>query len=388
MKSSIKLMSAMCSAAVLLGCTANQRVSVPTIVPAMNVRHSFESADGYFALGRYHHGSSRLDDARKAYEEALRLDPAHVPAANALAVLHAESGRFQHASDILQKLIENNPESGHLFSNLGYVHILNNEYGAAVNVLEKAVLLEPNNSRAWRNLGSAMEKLGDVERAQRAFSNARKAALGKMERPKEESIPKPARLQHVLTDKASGAESMVVPAAESEGDVRTEVTKIGPSLYEVRQAGKGGAGDVLTREGTDSRRNGGSIGGKPAYASSVTQAADGGTPPARIEISNGNGIIGMARSFGKAIDGEAFKVVRLTNQKHFRVQSTRIEYRHGYEQAARILASGLGPKVSISAGNTAPADVRLVLGRDVAGSEAMRNPERNQWRTASNADAR
>lgn len=395
MKSSIKLMGSMCGAAALLGCTVNQKVSDTTIVPTMNVRHSFESADGYYALGRYHHGGSRLDDARKAYEEALRLDAAHVPTANALAVLYAESGKFQQASEILQKLIENNPGSDHLFSNLGYVHILNGDYGAAVTFLEKAVSLDPNNARAWRSLGSAMEKLGNAERAQRAFSNARVAALGKMERPKESPIPvtpsgrgKPALLQHVLTDKAPGAEDMVVPTAEGEGTVRTEVTKIGPAVYEVRQVEKRETISLVTRERADRQRDSGSITGKPAHTSTVTYAADGRTSPTRIEISNGNGINGMARLLGKAIDGEAFKVVRLTNQKHFRVQSTRIEYRHGYEHAARILANDLGPMVEISAGRTGPADVRLVLGRDVAGSEAMRNPDRNHWRTASYVDSR
>lgn len=96
-------------------------------------------------------------------------------------------------------------------------------------------------------------------------------------------------------------------------------------------------------------------------------------PPARLEISNGNGITGMAKTIASIVNGRGALVVRLTNQPTFRVPSTRIEYKEGHEQAARTFAQGLGMPVAVEQSDIgARADVRLILGRDMLDVKLVR----------------
>jgi len=334
MNKPIKILASVCSAGVLLGCASAEKTGETKIVPLMEVKHSTESADAYYALGRYLHGSRRYDEARKAYQHALQLDPRYARAGNALAVLYAETGDLQRATEFMHKLIAENPDTAYLIGNLGYVLFLGGQYQAAQTELERAVALDPQDARAWHNLGSVMEKQGQAERARRMFAQARAARLGKAA-PPEAGADAPSPLQ----SSASG---------------RTEIAHAGPGIYELRQAGTARE----TRE---------------AKGKETDLAADARARPARVEVSNGNGVNGLAKSVGMVIGGDGLKVVRLTNQKRFNVRASRIEYKSGYEHAARALAQALGQPVQLEPGGAlATADLRLVLGRDMRDANALR----------------
>ena len=57
-----------------------------------------------------------------------------------------------------------------------------------------------------------------------------------------------------------------------------------------------------------------------------------------IEISNGNGVNGMARMIGTYLNQEGIKVVRLTNASNFNHRETTIYYEKGYHESANYLA--------------------------------------------------
>lgn len=86
----------------------------------------------------------------------------------------------------------------------------------------------------------------------------------------------------------------------------------------------------------------------------------------RLEISNGAGRQGLARLMSHRLRDPALKVVRLTNEKSFNVRATRIEYQGAFRTAAQRLARHMGSGEPVEVGIAGPADVRLVLGRDVA----------------------
>lgn len=287
----------------------------------MTVRHSYESADGYYALGRYYHGAQRHDDARKAYLQALSLDPTYAKAANALAILYAETGDLRQSADLLKKLTQAGPEASHLFSNLGHVYFMDGRYEEARQALEKATALDPGNVRAWNNLGSVLEKLGEDEHARSVFTRARAGT--------------------------PGSPAKVVNKEDDNSRHGTRVQALGGGVYEVRpmQALSG-------------------FNAAPAVATSLPASAR--MSPARVEVSNGNGVTGMAKAVSRMIHGRELKVMRITNQSRFIEPVTRIEYNDGYEQAARGLASRIGPSVVTASGSVGPAvDVRIVLGKDL-----------------------
>ena len=83
-----------------------------------------------------------------------------------------------------------------------------------------------------------------------------------------------------------------------------------------------------------------------------------------LEISNGNGITGMARSVARQLGEGDPRVVRLSNHKGYGVRQTRIEYQPDFKAAAQQLAQRVGASQVIPAAKTGRSDLRLILGRD------------------------
>ena len=87
---------------------------------------------------------------------------------------------------------------------------------------------------------------------------------------------------------------------------------------------------------------------------------------AHLEIRNGNGVTGMARALARQLDAPGLRVTRLSNQPGFAVRHTRIEYDAAHVDAARRLAQRVGSVHLQEVERSAPANLRLVLGRDLA----------------------
>jgi len=86
----------------------------------------------------------------------------------------------------------------------------------------------------------------------------------------------------------------------------------------------------------------------------------------RLEISNGNGVSGAAARLAETLDGAGLKTVRLTNVKNFGVPLSRIEYQREQRRMAQTLALRLGMRLRINDVKSTRADLRIVLGRDLA----------------------
>jgi len=91
---------------------------------------------------------------------------------------------------------------------------------------------------------------------------------------------------------------------------------------------------------------------------------------ARIEVSNGNGITGMAKHYRMVLGHLGILVDRISNDKPYRQVATTIQYRPGFEQHAANLQKALQGKVQLASRELQSSDVRLVLGKDAAHSLA------------------
>jgi Flp pilus assembly protein TadD len=304
MRTSVKQLAVLCTGALLLACAPLARHPAP---PAT-------SADEAYLIARSAHLAGRYAQALSGYQSALLADPEHVNARNGLATLHAEQGALDQAIPLWRALTAQarGPESAFLFSNLGHAHYLNGDYDSALAALEKACLLDPFSERSWQRLGGALEKLGQHGRAQLMYKQA--AAL---------------RAHDVRADYAVAAQA----AASAAG-----------------QAPHPDADGVAER-----RRD-----------ASPQPAPGPGAARATLEIRNGNGIAGMARSLSKQMDPASVRVVRLSNQKGFHVRSTRVEFRPPFRATANRLAARFGHAAVVEAGQSGAPDLRLVLGRDLA----------------------
>jgi len=96
----------------------------------------------------------------------------------------------------------------------------------------------------------------------------------------------------------------------------------------------------------------------------------------RLELSNGNGVTGMAKRLGQQLVANGLPKARLTNQKPFRQRITQIQYRDGYADVAATLRSRMPnqPPMIKTAALRASTDVRVVLGRDLPRDVALLDP--------------
>lgn len=296
-------------------------------------------AEKAYLEGRGHHLAARPDAARSAYDAALILAPDHAGARNGLATLHAESGALASAIAIWRDLasaigLDAGPGKAYLLANLGQALLLDSQADEARAVLESACLLDPLNPRAWQLLGDALAELGQEDRARQMRRQA--ATL---------------RGHDLRADFAAVAGG------------RTEVATLDQALsMPAPQPDWAQAWIVAGQDGLLELRR------TPA-ASSVRLTVD--EEVARLEIRNGNGVTGMARALSRRIDEPGMRVTRLSNAPGFAVRHTRIEYEAAHADAARRLAQRFGNAELREVDACAPADLRLVLGRDIAGQRAV-----------------
>jgi tetratricopeptide (TPR) repeat protein len=334
-KTLIQHLAVLCAGGMLLACADLFEAGKPSAQAA-------SAADEAYMLGRNQYLAHRYEDAMKSYRKALQADPRHRNANNGMATLYAERRDFGRAIGIWQDMtgkasMASGPGVAFLFSNLGYAQYLNSDYDKALVSLEKACLLDPLNHRAWQHLGETLQKLGQDERARQMLGQA--AAL---------------REHDLRADYAAAGGAPKVPAVESavkappRPDQEFSTTAMGAA------DGNGHAPDSIA----------------PAVAiapASVPPAAP--APPevpvapdvALLEIRNGNGVTRMAKALSRQIGDPGLKVARLTNEKGFAVQQTRVEYQGAYRAAA------------VEVDNCKPNDMRLVIGHDLArGKFALR----------------
>ena len=223
---------------------------------------------------------------------------------------------------------EAGPDAAQRFADLGNASLRSGDVDAARVALERACLLDPLVADSWQSLGEALAALGQGARAQQMLRQA--ASLR----------------QHDLRADfaATGSQTSVA------------------TLDQALDAPRPGWAQAQIHVGVDGMMELRRI---PASVP-VVQPRSLRLAVARLEIRNGNGVTGMARALARQIDAPGLRVTRLSNQPGFAVRHTRIEYDAAHVDAARDLAQRVGSVHLQEVGRSAPANLRLVLGRDLA----------------------
>lgn len=339
-KLALKRFSAFCAGAMLLACTDLAGRREPDAQAGR--------ADDAYVQGRNQHLDGRYEEAAAAYRAALQADPRHINARNGLATLYAEQRQFAQAIEIWRALTDQlalaaGPDKAFLFGNLGHAYFLSGDYDNALVAFEKACLLDPLNDRAWHRLGETLQKLGQDERAQQMFRQA--AAL------REHDF----RADYAKTGGGTEVAAIETAVKSASRDAQewayTDVHVAADGTLELR------------RGPAPSRASLPPAGAQPASVlpAPLPQAA----PVLFLEISNGNGVTGMARALSRQLGDKALKVTRLTNEKGFNVRRTRVEYEVPFRAAAERLAARFDSAQMLEVDNCKNADMRLVIGRDL-----------------------
>lgn len=330
MKMTSRIVAAAWTGTMLLACGTPRQAdnaAVPVVAPR-------DSAESLYVHGRVAHGARQLQQARGAYDDVLRRDPAHHGAANGLAVLDAEAGDVAGAIARWRALLAAQPapagtERAFLLGNLGYALFLQGARAEAVMVLEQACVLDPLQPLAWEHLAAVLETAGQTERAVRMMKQARTL--------RDHDLRQDAAVAGATVALPPAAAPAPSPSLWPADLARTEVRAVGAALVEVHR-----------------------IAAAPVRPEAPVQAG------LRLEISNGNGVRGMAAAWARdaRIAAMQWEAVRLTNSRPFGVRVTRIEYGADGAAVAQVLSARLGLPAPRSSPGAGDADLRIVLGHD------------------------
>jgi tetratricopeptide (TPR) repeat protein len=373
---------AICCLPLLSGCSSYQSSNTVAwqIQPFSSIRNSTEKPEAYYQLGRYYQGQSRYEQAIQAYRKALAADNNFVEARNGLGVIYSIEGKYTEAIEVLKVAVQQSPKAAHIYNNLGYAYYLQGRNDEAITALREAANLDPHNQRTLNNLAQAYARAGtnsstaiasiqpdkltdiaaahadtvtnnSVSRTDAAMPASRSDLSVTVQQAQVTPLPGNPRA-------ANQAIAPVVPQVASP----IKAVQIAPNVYELRQQ------PIATQQ---------------QAASSATTHTD----RIQLEIANGNGVTGMAKRVEQYLYGQGFVTERLTNQKPFKVQITRIQYRAGHQMEAQRLQSGLPRQASLIQSNNMHTNinVRVVLGKDIAENVAFFDGKQEKTRLALNA---
>jgi tetratricopeptide (TPR) repeat protein len=294
------------------------------------------TAEAMYRLGRYFQGQRRHDEAIYGFREALKRNPAYVEAHSGLGVSLAATASYEEAIAEFEAAIALSPASAYLHNNLGYAYLLQGSNEQALNALEEARRLDPEHQAAAYNLQLAYKRIAEERTTESAPSEATAAAS---------MLP-----EDKLTDNEAQTGHQLQPTLA--------LIEVAPSIFELRMPAaperlEGRRGPDLTRQVQDT------------------------TPPMlkhfKLEVSNGNGVTGMARRVAGFLDLRGYSTARLTNQLPFQQAATEVQYRSGYGPEAAILSAVLPKQVSVVESSLLRNDihVRVVLGSDLRSDAAL-----------------
>jgi tetratricopeptide (TPR) repeat protein len=336
MSRSRSITAALAGAAALLGCAAvppqpPPAVAGPFVAPLQAVRHGMD-AEAHYRTGRYFQGQARLDLAADAYRRALVEQPSHVEALNAMGIVHSLQQRPELAERSFRLALQAEPLAAHVHNNLGY-HLLRNGRGAeAIMALERARELDPGNAQTRTNLAGA--------RAQMALPAEPATAA---------AAPEPQTLAPVTVAPAAPvADLRAAPA----GAVPVALDQVAEGVWRLGSARAATAAPAP-------RMN-------AAPTAPVTALMGAAAPAMRVEVSNGHGANGLARQVAGVLASASALSPRLTNDKPFGVQVSRIQYVAGAERLAEDINARLPTRLPLARTEVLARDVRVrvLLGKD------------------------
>ncbi len=134
-------------------------------------------------IGIAYHQLTDLRNAKKHYEQALKLDPKYAEARNNLGTVKYAQRKYRQAIKDYKKALELNPNSASIYSNLGTAHFARKKYKDAFEAYAKALSLDSEVFEHRSNYGVLLQERTVEEKAKFHYYLAKTyAQAGMMER--------------------------------------------------------------------------------------------------------------------------------------------------------------------------------------------------------------
>lgn len=132
-----------------------------------------QDAKGWYAKGYNLARQGEYDEAIKAYDEAIRLDPKYVNAWYAKGNNLNNLGRYHEAIEAYDETIRLDTKYENAWYAKGVVLRKQGKYDEAIEAYDEAIRLNPQDANAWYAKGYALKLLGRTTEADAAFAKAK-----------------------------------------------------------------------------------------------------------------------------------------------------------------------------------------------------------------------
>jgi tetratricopeptide (TPR) repeat protein len=136
------------------------------------VQNPATAATFYYNLGLQKKQMGKNEEAVSALQEAIKAQPTHVEALQALGDVFFRLERFDEAISILQKAVALNPASAETQANLGQAFLKQGKNAEALVSLAKAIELNPQSALFHSDMGVALERLNRQQEAAEEYRRA------------------------------------------------------------------------------------------------------------------------------------------------------------------------------------------------------------------------
>ena len=355
----MKTLAVSCGLALAGGC-ASLNPTGPAqfaVTPVTNVTHGAAITDVNYQKGRSYQGRIQYGAAIAAYRKSLEANPGNAEAHNALGVIYASQGKHEQAVIELKAALALAPAAAHIHNNLGYAYLLQGRNAEALAALKVASGLDPDNERSRANIKIAEQRLGHQTpipatvqatiqpNVQRNEQEIVQAIVQANVQANVQLTPQPNVQANAQAVTAVGAGFKSPPTASDGGHSTARLLSVAPNIFELRQAT--------------------SMQVKPSMPLVSETVPEPET--VKLEVSNGNGVTGLAKRTSSSLQRRGYAAARLTNQLPYTQRVTEIQYRQSQEnQAKRLNALLSAPAKLVESSRLNPrVGVRLVLGRDM-----------------------
>jgi Flp pilus assembly protein TadD len=133
-------------------------------------------SEGWYYLGRTKYNENRFDEAVRAFQQTLKLDPNNVKAEDNLGLAFAGLGRIDDATGAYQDAIalqkDTRSKNAGPFIDMADLLLNQNRSAEAVPYLKQAIEISPGDFKAHELLGKAYSRLDQFSQAQTELEQA------------------------------------------------------------------------------------------------------------------------------------------------------------------------------------------------------------------------
>jgi tetratricopeptide (TPR) repeat protein len=116
-------------------------------------------------LGIAHHQLLLMDEAKKYYEKAIKLNPKYSEAINNLGTIHYSRKSYRRAVNQYKKALKITPKSASVYSNLGTAEFARKKYERAAEAYRMALSLDPEVFEHRGSYGTLLQERSVEEKA-------------------------------------------------------------------------------------------------------------------------------------------------------------------------------------------------------------------------------